>query len=300
MRGRRRLKQSQDSLDLLLDAICNAFGGILLIALLISVITQQTKKEEADHASDVQNQILEREIVRYSAEIAAANAYLRGHAGSASAEGEGPKPDERVAEARSAIADAIQKVETSVSRTSDGEKIARETRQSTAELAAAEVRKKALEDQKAALEGRWADLQTAIAERSQTLRLPKEQQSRNRALWFILAHNEVFPTTVLARGGVRDNREAFKGEWGASEDVLQPVPGKGLPAAEVASALGTLLRKMSSEGFYAAILLKEDSVPAFIALKDALVANGVSFGWEYHAGGIYAFTLEGGSRPPQL
>lgn len=64
--------------------------------------------------------------------------------------------------------------------------------------------------------------------------------------------------------------------------------------------MGNLLRKMHEEDLYAAILLKEDSVPAFIALKEALVANGVSFGWEFHAGGIYAFTLEGGSRPPQL
>lgn len=300
MKGHRRVRRANDSLDLLLDTICNAFGGIVLIALLISLVTQQIKIEEADHASDVENQILEREIARYSAQIRAAQAFLKDQDKNTSLAESVPEHDDGIREARDAIESAKKKMEATGYPPLDAAQAAQERRQIDAELAAAEVRGEALEDQKAALELRWTDLQKAIVESSQTLRLPKEQESRKGALWFILTQNEVFPRTVLVGGELDNNRGAFEGVWNSGEDELRPVPSKGLRPADVASEMGNLLRKMHEEDLYAAILLKEDSVPAFIALKEALVANGVSFGWKFHAGGIYAFTLEGGSRPPQL
>lgn len=300
MRGRRTTGRFQDSLDLLLDTICNAFGGIVLIALLISLVTQQTKVKEADEASDVRNQILEREIARYAAQIAAAHDFLKNQGSRASVSEDGPGLDDDVLTARGAVEDAHDKATAAGNQSPDTTQIAEKKRQIDAELAAAEVRLIALEDQKDSLELRWRDLQKAIAEKTQVLRLPKERYGQKVACWFILTGNEVFPTEVPSGGDLRDNRKAFKGVWGIEEDVLQPVPGRGLRPAEVAAGTGDLLRKMRQDDLYAAILLKEDSVPAFTALKNALVANGVPFGWEYHAGGIYAFTLEGGSRPPQL
>ena len=106
MKGHRRVRRANDSLDLLLDTICNAFGGIVLIALLISLVTQQIKIEEADHASDVENQILEREIARYSAQIAAAQAFLKDQDKNTSLAESVPEHDDGIREARDAIESA--------------------------------------------------------------------------------------------------------------------------------------------------------------------------------------------------
>lgn len=300
MRGSRRVNRAPDSLDLLLDTICNAFGGILLIALLISLITQQTKITEADQASDVENQILEREIASYSTQIEKALAFLKNQSGTAPSAEYGPSNDDDVDGARIAVKKAQERANAAGDTPAGEPQDVQDKRQIDAALAAARVRISALEGQNDFLKGRLADLKGKIAESSQTLRLPKEQESRNGALWFILEHNEVFSKTVLVGGELGNNRGAFSGVWRPGEDVLRPIRGKGLRPEEVASAMGALLQTMRAENLYAAILLKEDSVPAFTALKEALVANGVSFGWEYHAGGIYEFTLEGGSRPPQL
>jgi len=300
MRGSRRVNRAPDSLDLLLDTICNAFGGIVLIALLISLITQQTKITEADQASDVENQILEREIARYSTQIAQALAFLENQSGTTPSAEYGPSNDDDVNKARITAEEAQKRADAAGDGPTGELQDVQHKRQIDAALAAAGVRLSALEGQNDFLKGRWAALQKTIAESSQTLRLPKEQESRNGALWFILQQNEVFPKTALVGGEFGDNRGAFSGVWRLGGDELMPIPGKGLRPAEVATELSTLLRKMCAEDLYAAILLEEDSVPAFMALKEALVANGVSFGWEYHAGGIYTFTLEGGSRPPQL
>ena len=300
MRGSRRVNRAPDSLDLLLDTICNAFGGILLIALLIALITQQTKITEADQASDVENQILQREIASYSTQIEKALAFLENQGGATPTAEYGPSNDDDVDKARNAVVDAKNRMGAAGDQPQGEPQDVQDERQIGAALAAALVSLSALEDRNNFLKGRLADLKGNIAESSQTLRLPKEQESRNGALWFILEHNEVFSKTVLLGGELGNNRGAFSGVWRPGEDVLRPIPGEGLRPAEVATEISALLRKMRAEGLYAAILLKEDSVPAFTALKEALVANGVSFGWEYHEGGIYAFTLEGGSRPPKL
>ena len=38
----RRRSRKQDSLELLLDTICNTFGGVLFIAILVVMLLQQT------------------------------------------------------------------------------------------------------------------------------------------------------------------------------------------------------------------------------------------------------------------
>ena len=49
-----RKRPAQDSLDLLLDTICNTFGGVLFVAILISLMIQDTKPEaKADEASEL-------------------------------------------------------------------------------------------------------------------------------------------------------------------------------------------------------------------------------------------------------
>ena len=51
----RRGAPSGDSLDLLLDTICNTFGGILFIAMLVVILTNQMSREASPTEPTVQN-----------------------------------------------------------------------------------------------------------------------------------------------------------------------------------------------------------------------------------------------------
>lgn len=51
--GRRASEANQDSLDLLLDTICNMFGGIVFIALLVMMMIQPAKEEQAESEEPV-------------------------------------------------------------------------------------------------------------------------------------------------------------------------------------------------------------------------------------------------------
>jgi hypothetical protein len=55
MRNRRKAENSADSLELLLDTICNTFGGVLFIALLVALLTQApaVDRQKPDDSGEV-------------------------------------------------------------------------------------------------------------------------------------------------------------------------------------------------------------------------------------------------------
>ena len=64
-----RFKQS-DSTGLLLDTVCNVFGGIILIALLIALLARETESQlKTDINPDARMELLQRRVSRIIAEI---------------------------------------------------------------------------------------------------------------------------------------------------------------------------------------------------------------------------------------
>ena len=51
----RKAASSGDSLDLLLDTICNTFGGILFIAMLVVLLTNQLSRDAATAAPNAES-----------------------------------------------------------------------------------------------------------------------------------------------------------------------------------------------------------------------------------------------------
>ena len=61
--SRRRLPEQSDSLEMLLDTMCNTFGGIILIALMISLIAKDAKPApELTDAEVVAKEMQERKL----------------------------------------------------------------------------------------------------------------------------------------------------------------------------------------------------------------------------------------------
>ena len=64
MKRRRKSVSDQDSLDMLLDALCNMFGIIILIALLVIILTSKASKNTADLTSTIEISIETRTLIQ--------------------------------------------------------------------------------------------------------------------------------------------------------------------------------------------------------------------------------------------
>ena len=71
---RRRALAPADSLDLLLDTMCNTFGGIILIALLVALMPQKQPDGEAPSPSLT---LYEQRIAFAEAELAALKKHVK-------------------------------------------------------------------------------------------------------------------------------------------------------------------------------------------------------------------------------
>ena len=95
-----------DSLDLLLDTMCNAFGGIVLIAILITLLTRETRRQFDERSSDLDRELIERQIASLQSDIREANEYLARQASSVSVD---PALAARLDEAKTSLQTAKEK-----------------------------------------------------------------------------------------------------------------------------------------------------------------------------------------------
>lgn len=105
MRRRRRASQPTDSLELLLDTLCNTFGGILFIAILVVILLQMagsrssTRGNHPVSAEELHDLVDELEVVTREVETLRKNTLFTGSVGPLSAE-TADDWERRLAEAR--------------------------------------------------------------------------------------------------------------------------------------------------------------------------------------------------------
>ena len=71
----RRLKQSGDSTEMLLDTVCNFFGGIVLIALLIALTSSSDSQDFEQDVQQAINDTINRKLDQSEADLAALGAF---------------------------------------------------------------------------------------------------------------------------------------------------------------------------------------------------------------------------------
>lgn len=308
---RRSRRANKDSFDLLLDTICNAFGGIVLIAVLITLLTRHARetvdpKSAAEDRDVVEQQIFDTrreldELRRYFDEIRekstadpATTAALQGAM-------------DRLEAARRANEAAWSQWQAAASRAGgndpDADRLVSERAMLARRLADARSAQSAAEATLDRMQSRMKELQgkidQEIAARSEMLRLPKERPKEGGVSNFILAFGEVFPLYLFRDGRRQANRDplAWVDVTGRTVEVT-PQRGKGIPPREVANQLRETIAEMRSRREYAAIYLTPESVKAYRALREELVQSGVLFGWTVDEQTTHLFGPDGTSPPP--
>lgn len=307
---RRFRAKHSDSLDLLLDTICNAFGGIVLIAILITLLTRDARERLDSQATQQDRELIERQIASLQRDIDEAKKYLKRQAGDVSVD---PALTERLRDAKIKLATAKGEndqawkawKQAAAKASGDdpeadqalGDKVAAASR-----LAKVKTEQAALVDKVERLRHRLQTLKkersNVVTSKAESLRLPKEGSMSGAPTYFILRYNEIYPVYLASGSGWIGNKNCFDWQEQGDDLALTPIRGKGLSPDSFQSSVSESIALTKREGSYVALLVAPDSVDAYREMRKVLVSAGVLFGWRVRDQSPYHFGSEGSSPPP--
>jgi len=301
----RRSDLNDSSLELLLDTICNTFGGVLFLAMLVSLLLTQTRKRSeleaktadpmpAVSAADlVRLDVRADEAERDLAHLEAVLADFREMGGQMADPGYREKLDAMQAAAQAVTELAAHRVRLlrdiadaqAATARAAGKTVATERERVEAErrLAAAQQRLDVASQQRDQL------VQSAIKLRNEsektttvatTGKAPRERDTAKREFGVMLKYGRMYLMHTYRNGDREVNTQEFVVTPGLLNNTAEPKPGAGLDLKGRAIAPAELRRYLASHPagtWYPCLVVHPDSFEEFLTLKAALV----SLGYEY-------------------
>jgi hypothetical protein len=285
-----RHRKPHDSLYMLLDTMCDAFGGIILLAVLVVLLTSQEKIQSA-HSQTGSTEMLQRRLaiaqtnLQQSLQLAAslhttANddrwktqvsllatrqqledeikhlrelATQNAHEIDANA---GADPTERLKQADAQLADEEKK------------KLAAQNR-----LDAANEEKKRVQARLVALE-KQMDEARKISQRE--LRLPREHDTDRQVAYAIVLYGKVYFCRNLDM--TRNNSDIVWTDKNGAE-YAAPIKSKGFDPVRNAAELRAYFTAQARNSVYIDFIAVDDSFPACIRAKQLAGECGLPYGW---------------------
>ncbi|MEX2121843.1 MAG: hypothetical protein WD847_19840 [Pirellulales bacterium] len=279
----RRRKAPPSSLELLLDTICNTFGGVLFMAILVAVLLHLSGKAlpstQAENLSAVELAVLQKDVTQAQAQLeslqAAAAQQSRLHLQFARPENVGLIADVKVLEAsrdrlaaeRSTLLGSIASIETRLEET------AGQLDELDASLAGAQ--EQAIHAQEA--------LDSEIASRSQAARLPRLRPTARLEVGLVVRFGRLYVWHTYDAAGTRTglNTDEFvvvAENPNYSETMPKPYAGVPIDGGEPSkAAMRNRLSLFHSGRHYIAVVIWEDSFDSFVHLKNELIGLGFEY-----------------------
>lgn len=297
----RRKRGRDSSLELLLDTITNTFGGILFIAILVSLMLRSTSRqawqEAARHEpmSPLEQARLENRIeeLRTDADILTKRIAAAPPARTAGGESVSTRGLEAaVAELQAAIDDRAEAAasllelqrEAAESR-AQAASLGKEQATAEAKLAAAEQKVAAAKEEAARLAAAVLAMEEAAAQKvERTVGLPNLRPSAKEQVGLYLRFDRLFTMHDWEDGRrMGPNTDQFvvvpvEGDDGVQQ-VARPKPGAGLAidAATVRKTVGRVLGPFPPGRFVVSLIVFDDSFDVFQVVKEAIVEAGYEY-----------------------
>jgi len=285
-----RRKTPPDSLYLLLDTLCNAFGGIILLAVLVVLLTSK-EKTQSSKAADSQ-EMLQRRLAIAQTDLQKSQQLAASL--QAKANDERLKQQVELLSTRKDLQDAIQRSRETVAQNSKDLDTASAVDPServkflNAQLAAAEAHKLEAKNSLAAadentkrLKQRLADLErqvtTKLDELQRPLRLPKEHETGKRVIYIIARYGHIY---LCRNFDLSRNETDIDWTTTLTGETAEPRRGQGIDPTGSTAGLINFFKNMSDDSVYVAFCVYEDSFPAFIRAKQLASDCGLAYGWE--------------------
>jgi hypothetical protein len=302
-----RRQPPQDSLDLLLDTMCNAFGGIILMAVMIALLARQVPRPSRGQQTD-DAELLQRRITRASAEVER----LRASLDDLNTRASSPALAERMTLAReqARLQAQLENAQAAARRgpgaaspaVDPAARLAQLRSQMEEAILQANSASNALaasKEDSARLQQRVADLERQLsqakADSEQTLRLPREHQSSLIAFHVAVRYGLVYP---LYDANLNRNTESVKWTPFKEDTFVEPRPGAGLDPARHPAAFTSLLSSLPKNRYYLSFYVYEDSWAAFNLAKQMALKSGLQYGWRPKESDDILLFSTGGSKVP--
>ena len=278
--ARRRSTGDSDSLELLLDTICNVFGGIILMAILVVLLTQTTagrlpdpEPEDVERAFLVQRMRFERrqleqrldDLNDYRQEI------------SETFQTTTSKTGERLAEAHTSFQEAVEGASERLQQTSGSVNAKRRQRnQASGQFQEAERDRSEQEEELARLQDKLRHAESAVA---QQVRLPHRRGAAlGQPVYYVVKGKQAYSLAdVNWYGGTHRTGQCTATPLGSQDAAaVRPIEGEGYPApvdGANAGAFRASLMPHSPASHYLVFFVYDDSTSyaSFQGLKDVAV-----------------------------
>jgi hypothetical protein len=239
----RRLKQSGDSTEMLLDTVCNFFGGIVLIALLIALTSSSDSQDDKTDEEKAINETINRKLDQSEADLAALGAFK-----------------DKFDQAALLFANIVKLQETL--------KLNKELESLRQEF----MEHKAINDD---IETQLKFLKSQIALGKKKVRFPKREKSNKESIILIVANDLIYPVFTWVDGKLEPNHAIVNFKPSKQGDHVLPRPSAGLPV----SALSTSFINQIPKSFYLVFAVYDDSFGAFNEAKRLIATSGFDYGW---------------------
>lgn len=278
---RRRSHTSGDSLELLLDAVTNAFGGILCLAILIIILVNQRSGRmrnpvEASQSSAVQQQV---QVANLQSEVESLTHAIQEQEESLNKLKSESNADhyDRVIEMKQRISELEQERRKFILHNKE---LLQQFEQARLNQIQADLQVRDYENQKASLEEQLARLRLPQVRTTTT---PRLRRTHKKEFPLILRYGRIYvPYSLDPSTG---NKTFNEQEFILIEDAIDatrvtPKPYRGVAVedtAELALRLTASLMDIDGDEYYIAIAAWSDSFTEFNELRNAVV----NLGYEY-------------------
>jgi hypothetical protein len=300
--SRRRRRADDSSLELLLDTITNTFGGILFIAILLSLLLKSSSKSAAEATSralpmsPVEQAELESQVADLQQKVESLQQRIASAPHPADSQAEdsdlgklsaaAAALEQAVAERAQAIKNTLESQREAATATEQIEMMEKDRKSIEETLAEAEHRLTAAREEAARLAQAAVqiDRQQEATEIEQTVSLPSLRPSLKSEVGVYVRFDKIFMMHKWRNGErLGPNTDQFvivplPAEVGARQ-VARPKPatGKDVSAATIDEDLRQLLKSFSPDRFVICLAVFEDSFDVFQLIKAALVRNGFEY-----------------------
>jgi len=274
----RRSRSTGDSLDLLLDTVCNAFGGVVFISILIVVLLNLTS---AKHQITPPTPAAEAELLTLQSTAAERQRQLKTLR-------EAQRQLDRIAE-EFVDSDAHDLVLQRDELKSDNHELESDRADVMSAIASGQTRinriARALADLERKIEQAQSDLDDAqqvlaaeIAMRSRTGKLPQQRSTQKQLVAFLLKGGRLYSVYRVEQDGrlVHNDLECRLVDRGDGSRSVTPRVAAGLkvdPRAQQQPAIAQRLARFDRGRHFVAVVVWPDSFAHFEVVKRAIVAS---------------------------
>lgn len=283
---RRRRTGQASSLDLFLDTICNTFGGIMFLAILLSVLVQMRSKEpKPEEPSKVPMTAAEaREISNQLATLT--STYDRLSELLVELRKKQPLPEDQAIQQIEKKNEQAQEVldETTRQQVETAKQLAEQIETNAEIVKSMEEFREQLIAERAALEKDSLALDEALSDQMEILKLPKIATSFKSKVFFLIRYHKVYPL-AKSPGPISDNSDLNDADvtikhLSAEAFTAAPKVSRGWSTAN--AELDTYIQACSPSVHVFTVIVWPDSHAEFAAMKEKMIQFGFQYDLQPH------------------